>query len=47
MVALQRREVVFMTVLFRNTRKYLAGLRPTNLLSPHFHFYFHLSIYMY
>ena len=31
MVELQRREVVFMTVLLRNTRKYLAGLRPANL----------------
>jgi hypothetical protein len=28
MVALQRRGVVFMTVLLRNTRKYLVGLRP-------------------
>ena len=47
MVALQRRGVVFMTVLLRNTRTYLVGLRPANLLSLHFNFYFHLSIYMY
>ena len=46
-VELQRRGVVFMTVLLRNTRTYLVGLRPDNLLSPHFHFYFHLSIYVY
>jgi hypothetical protein len=31
-VALQRRGVVFMTVLLRNTRTYLVGLRPANLL---------------
>jgi hypothetical protein len=37
-VALQRRGVVFMTVLLRNTRVYLVGLRPANLLSLHFHF---------
>jgi hypothetical protein len=37
-VALQRRGVVFITVLFRNTRTYLVGLRPANLLSLHFHF---------
>ena len=33
MVALQRRGVVFMTVLLRNMRTYLVGLRPANLLS--------------
>jgi hypothetical protein len=37
-VALQRHGVVFMTVLLRNTRTYLVGLRPANLLSLHFHF---------
>jgi len=47
MVALQRCGVVFMTVLLRNMRTYLVGLRPANLLSLHFHFYFPLSIYMY
>ena len=47
MVALQRREVIFITVLLRYMRTYLVGLRPANLLSLHFHFYFHLSIYMY
>ena len=41
MVALQRRGVFFMTVLLRNTRTYLVELRPANLLSTHFHFYFH------
>ena len=39
--------VVFVTVLLRNTHTYLVGLRPANLLSLHFHFYFPLSIYMY
>jgi hypothetical protein len=47
MVALQRCGVVFMTVLLRNTCTYLVGLRPANLLSLHFHFYFHLSVYVY
>ena len=32
MVVLQRRGVVFTTVLLRNTRTYLVGLRPTNFL---------------
>ena len=40
MVALQRRGVVFVTLLLRNTRTYLVGLRPANLLSLHFRFYF-------
>ena len=31
MVALQRRGVIFMTVLLRNTLTYLVGLRPANL----------------
>ena len=39
MVELQRRGVVFMTVLLRNTRTYLVRLRPANLLSLHFHYY--------
>jgi len=47
MVALQRRGVVFTTVLLRNTRTYLVGLRPANLLSLYFHFNFHLSIHVY
>ena len=38
MVELQRRGVVFKTVLLINTRKYLVGLRPDNLLSLYFHF---------
>jgi len=38
MVELQRRGLVFMTVLLKNTRTYLVGLRPANLLSLHFHF---------
>jgi hypothetical protein len=46
-VVLQRRGVVFMTVLLRNTRTYLVGLRPANLLSLIFTSYFHLSIYVY
>jgi hypothetical protein len=45
-VVLQRRGVVFITALLRNTRKYLVGLRSANLLSLHFHFNFHLSIYV-
>jgi hypothetical protein len=45
-VTLQRRGVVFMIVLFRNTRTYLVGLRPANLLSLHFHFLFQLN-YLY
>jgi len=47
MVALQRRGVVFKTVLLINTRTYLVGLRPAHLLSLYFHFYFLLSIYVY
>ena len=47
MVELQRRGVVFMTVLLRNMRTYLVELRPANLLSLHFHFYFHLSVHVY
>jgi len=47
MVLLQDRGVVFLTVLLRNTRTYLVELRPSNLLSYHFLFYFLLSIYMY
>jgi hypothetical protein len=45
MVTLQRRGVVFMTVLLRDTCSYLVGLRPATLLSLHFHFLFHLSIF--
>ena len=41
-VTLQRDGVDFMTVFLRNTRTYLIGLRPANLLSLHFHFYFTL-----
>jgi hypothetical protein len=37
-VALQRRGVLFMTVLLRNTRTYLVGLKSADLLSLHFHF---------
>jgi hypothetical protein len=46
-VALQRRGVVLMTVLLRNTRTYLVGLRTAKLLSLTFTFYFHFSIYVY
>jgi hypothetical protein len=38
-VALKSRGVIYMTVLLRNTRTYLVGLGPANLLSLHIHFY--------